>query len=403
MFWKIAWRNIWRNKRRSIIVMISVAVGIVATVLTDTLSMGMIVQMLDNQIGAHISHIQIHREGFHDNPIIQSVVPNPSAVEAAIAREPDVIAFSKRVITHGLLSSANSSSGISLVGIEPDREDKVTKIKNSLIAGRYLAARNEIVLGKMLAEKLGVGLGDKVVALASARDGRVGSDVFRIVGMYETFSSEFDKVFIYIALDNAQEMLSLGNDVSELALLVRGREGVSGVKDDLARRLGDKYEVLTYAELLPLLVMQIDIYRESMIVFYAIIGIALIFGIVNTMLMSVFERIHEFGVLMAVGMNNKRLFWMIILEALTLGLLGTVVGFIVGYFIYLPLSHSGIDLSLFSEGLKSFGSGAIIYPILTIDVVASALLIVPFIAVLGAIYPAIKAVRLQPVNAIRYV
>ena len=404
MLWKLAWRNIWRNKRRSLIVMVSIVVGLVAIVLYDSLSVGMIMQMLENQIGSHVAHIQIHKKGFNDNKIIQNYVPHPEKVEAVLSRHPSVEHYSKRVLTFGILSSATNSSGVYLVGIVPEQEEKITKIKSSLVKGRYLSGKpHEIVIGEKLAEKLKVDIGDKVVAMASALKGNIGSDVFRVVGLYRTFSSEFDKIYVYITLENAQEMLQFRNHISEFAIITREPSVNIATKQSLLAELGDEYEVLTFQELLPLLVLQIDVYKESIFIFYAIIAIAMIFGIINTMLMSVFERIQEFGVLMAIGMRNSRVFTMVLLEAFFLGAIGTIIGFILGYLLYLPLSHTGVDLAMFSEGLESFGVGTVIYPILTIESILSALLVIPFISVIGAIYPAIKAVRLEPVNAIRYV
>jgi len=404
MLLKIAWRNIWRQRRRSIIVMISVAVGIVATLLTETVSMGMMIQMLENQIGSHVAHLQVHRKGFEANQVVQNYLPDRAKVEQLLRETPEVEHYSERVISFGLISSASSSSGVTIVGIDPQREEKVTTIERSLVAGQYLSSRrNGVVVGKRLAEKLGVRIGDKIVAMATALDGHVGSDVFRIVGLYQSFSSEFDKVYVYIPLTEAQEMLALDADVSEVAVILLNRDRLNQVQEALERGLGSSYEVLTYPEILPLLVLQLDLFQESMLVFYAIIGIALIFGIINTMLMSVFERMTEFGVLKAIGMRNGRLVAMILLEALLLGAIGAAGGFAVGYILYLPLSHSGINLSMFSASLNSFGVGAIIYPVLTVEGVLNALLIIPLIAVLGAIYPALKAARFRPVAAIRYV
>ncbi len=404
MLVKLAWRNIWRNARRSMIILLSVIVGLAAIVLYDSISVGMIRQMLDNQIGAHVSHIQVHNEGFSDNKIIQNYIPDPEKVEAAIQNTPHIRYYSKRVITFGILSSAYSSSGISLIGIDPGKEEQVTKIKESIIEGGYLSGKeHEIVIGKQLAEKLEVGVGDKVVAMASALSGNIGSEMFRVAGIYRTFSSEFDKTHIYVNLPGAQKMLELGNNISEFAVILDDLDQQQQIKTQLAAALNDHYEVLTYKELLPLLVMQVEVYQESIFIFYAIIAVAMIFGIINTMLMSVFERIREFGVLMAVGMKNRRLFWMILLEAFFLGTLGTGIGFVISYLLYLPLSNSGINLSAFSDSLTSFGAGTTIYPVLTVESVISALLVIPFIAVLGAVYPAFKAVRLEPMNAIRYV
>lgn len=404
MLIKLSWRNIWRNKRRSQIVVISIIVGVVAIILMDTLSMGMIRQMLENQIGSHVGHIQIHRNGFNDNKIIQNYLPDADEVEEVLKSTPEVIAFSERVLTLGLLSSATNSSGVFLVGIHPEEERNITTINGSIVKGNYLSGhKREIVIGEKLAEILGVELGDKVVAMASALDGTIGSDVFRVVGLYQTLSSEFDKTYIYIPIQNSQKMLDLAGHISEYVFLVENTKEVQDVKLSIKNHLGEKYEVLSYRDLLPTLVMYMDLYKQTIWIFYLIIAIAMVFGIVNTMLMSVFERIQEFGVLMAMGMKNGKLFTMILMEAFFLGVFGTIVGVLIGLIIYFPLTQSGIDFSTFSEGLTAMGSGAIIFPILTFQGFLSALVIVPFVSVIGAIYPAIRTVRLQPVSAIRYV
>jgi putative ABC transport system permease protein len=404
MLLSLAWRNLWRNRRRSIIVLISVAVGVVATVLLDTLSRGMIHQMLNNQVGSHVTHMQIHRKGFLKNPIIQNSIADPDKVIRALESTPGIAQYSARVVTFGLLSSATNSSGISLVGVDPDRENTLTTIQSSIVEGTYLTgAPHEVVIGKALAEKLSVGLGDRVVAMASAKDGHMGSELFRVVGFFETFSSAFDKSSVYIPRSSAQKMLGLASEVSEFAMLVVDPNRLTTLAGELQEKIGDDFEVLPYREILPFLVLQIDLYDQSMVIFYVIIGIALIFGIINTMLMSVFERIKELGVLKAVGMKNGRILAMILTEAMFLGVIGTAAGFVIGYLMYIPLSTSGLNLTTFSEGLRSFGVGAIVYPVFTAGVILNALLVIPLMAVVGAVYPAIRAMRLEPVRAIRYV
>lgn len=404
MLLKLSWRNIWRNKRRSIVVLISIIVGVIAIIFMDALTTGMLKQMLNNQIRANISHIQIHKKGFNDNKVVQNFVPDPGKVEQALNSNPNIEAYSKRVITFGLLSSASNSSGVFLTGVDQEREKEVSFIYSMVDEGNYLTGKSgEIVIGERLAEKLKVGLGDKVVALANTPEGNIGSDVFRITGIYKSPSSEFDKAFIYVNINDAQNMLDVNNNIYEYAIITDNFQNVATVRDELRTSLSDQHEVLSYQDLLPLMIMQVDMYRESMYVVNLIVGLALIFGIINSMLMSVFERINEFGVLMSIGMKNRKIFAMILMEAFTLGVIGTIIGLIGGYLFNMPLEHSGIDLSIFSESMESFGIGAILYPTVSFENIIATLIMIPFISVIGALYPAFKAIRLEPVYAIRYI
>ncbi len=404
MLLTIAWRNIWRNRRRSLIVLTSVAVGLVSILLNDGLSIGMVRQIFENQIGSHVSHIQIHSKGFNDNKVITNSMADPAKVEVVLSRTAGVVHYSPRVVTYGLLSSAVNSSGCTIVGIDPVEEREVTSISRSVVEGTYLTGKpHEVVIGKKLAEKLGVGIGDKVVGMASTVNGSVGADMFRIVGLFQTVSSEFDKSYMFISLRSAQEMLEMGSAVSEFAIITEDRREAEQISEKLKSALGPSYEVLTYADIMPLMISQMRIYEESMYIVYVIVGLAMIFGIVNTMLMSVFERIREFGVLMSIGMKNSRLVGMILLEAAVLGVVGAAVGLLAGLGLLIPLSHSGLHLSMFAESLTSFGTGSVIYPVLRPVAVVESMVIIPLIAVIGAIYPALKAIRFEPVRALRYV
>jgi ABC-type lipoprotein release transport system permease subunit len=404
MLFTIAWRNVWRNRRRSQIVMVSIIVGVVAVMFNDGLSTGMIHQMLDNQIGSHVSHIQIHAKGFNDNRVIQNYIHQPAVVEKALDHTRGVQHWSKRVTTFGLLSSAVNSSGGLIVGVDRNRETEVTSIKSSLVEGNYLSGKpHEVVIGRRLADRLKVGLGDKVVGMASTLGGHVGSDLFRVAGIFETVSSDFDKMYMFVSIESAQDMLELGDRVLEYAIIVDDISQVEKIKATLRQELGEDFEVLSYFDLLPLLVSQVEMYSQTMYIIYLIIGLAMVFGIINTMLMSVFERIQEFGVLMAIGMKNSYVFRMVMAEALILALLGTGIGLLLGVMLLLVLNSVGINFSMFAEGLTSFGVGAIIYPKLTINSIMSVVIIIPLTALLGSLYPAFKATRLQPVSAIRYV
>jgi putative ABC transport system permease protein len=404
MLLRLAWRNLWRNRRRSIIILASIIVGVVAMNFVDGLARGFTMQMFTNQLSAHTAHMQIHARGFNDNRIVQNFMVHPDSVEALLQNNPQVKHFSRRVSVFGLLSSASNSAGVSIVGIEPEQEAHVTTIKSSIVEGNYLGTgAHDIVLSRRLAQTLDIGLGDRVVAMASSLDGKVGSEMFRVVGLYQSASLSFDKMYVYTPLTTTQQMLGVGDRIAEFAVIANDVNMVQSLKQYAAAQLGSGYEVLSYHDLLPSLLSQIEMMSSLMSVFYLLIGSAMIFGIVNTLLMSVFERIREFGILKSIGMKNRLVFTMIETEAFLLGIVGTAVGTVFGVALNLYLSHEGLNLAVFSEGLAAFGSGAILYTVVEWSAVVTEVVVVLFICIIAAVYPAIRAMKLEPVQAIYFV
>jgi len=404
VLFKLAWRNIWRNKRRSVIVLTSVVVGVTASIVLDAFQNGMINQMLMNQISLNVSHMQIHKSGFNEDKAVKNFINKPGVIEKELSGNPNVKYFSKRVIAFGLISSTDNSSGVYIYGVEPDKEPNISMVKRSLIKGRYLSGKDrEILIGEKLSEKLAVDLGDKIVAMSNTPDGEIASEVFRIVGIFRSPSSDFDKTDIFIPLFTAQRMLELGSNVHEFAVIFNDYLQADKIAETIRDDIDSDYEVLSYNDILPLLVLQVDMYKEMVYIINFIIGLSLIFGIVNSMLMSVFERIQEIGVLMSIGMKNIKIIWMILFEAFILGALGTFLGILSGYIVFSLFLADGINLSVFAQSLQSFGVGAVIYPILSLENLVSLLIMIPFITLVGALYPAYKAVKLEPVYAIRYV
>jgi ABC-type lipoprotein release transport system permease subunit len=384
--------------------MTSIVVGVLMVFFTNGFMNGMLSQMLKNQISSSVSHILIHKKGFNDNKVIQSYIPDPTLVESVINNRSGIKSYSKKLISFGLLSSATNSSGVYINGVNPGKEKDVTKIKESIVKGTYLTEnKRDLVIGKKLAEKLEVEVGDKVVAMANTPDGSIGAEMFRIAGIYKTFSSEFDKIYIYANKEITQKMLEVEGKEYEFAIICNDYKQADAVKVKLKSQLPDDYEVLSYIDLLPMIIFQIDMSKNWMWILNIIVGVALIFGIINTMLMSVYERIQEIGVLMSIGMKNIKIISMITLEAFILGVIGTVGGVLFSLLVMWPFYNSGINLALFSEGLNSFGVGAVIYPVLNIDDFAATLIILPIVSVLAALYPAYKAVKLEPIYAVRYV
>jgi len=403
MLLKIAWRNIWRQRRRSLIVMTSIIIGNASILLYDSIAIGFTTQKLDNEIGSHIAHIQINSKGYNDNKVIGNKIETPELVKNKIQNLHFVSNYSTRIITFGMVTSAENSSGAKLVGINPENESKLTSIKSVIVKGEYVNKNGDILIGTDMADKLNVDIGDKIVMTAAAVDGSVQSELFRVCGIFRSSSSEFNKNYVYVNISTANILLKMDNAVTQFALLINNIEKTASYQETIANILGSEFEVFSYADLLPLMIIYVDLAKQMMIILYIIIGIAILFGIINTMLMSVFERIQEIGVLMSIGMRNNKIFLMIVQEAFLLGTIGTLIGTIIGLAFYYYFASTGIDLSSFSKSLESFGIGSLIFPILDQTIILRSLIIMPLTTVLGAIYPAIKAIKLQPTEAMRYI
>ncbi len=401
---RLAWRNIWRNRRRSLIILASVIIGLAATVFSDNVMRGFVHQTFENQLGTSTGHIQVHTPGFRSNQVLDNYIDGPERIRSVLGDETALKAFSERVLANGIVSTARNSTGARIVGIYPEQEMRVSTISTMVTDGTYLTGEpREVLLSQRLAQTLDVRLGERIVTMAANSEGSVGSDVFRVVGLYQSPNAAFDKVNLFVPAQDLQRMLGVGDRIAEVAMVLHDSKQADAVAASLQRSLGSAYEVLPFRELLPAMVVYLEITEQSMAVFYAIIGLAMIFGIANTMLMSVFERITEFGVLKSIGLKDSSLFVMVLTEAALLGLLGIIGGAVLGMLVTAPFFSSGINFGWFSEGLRSWGIGAIIYPVVEPVGILEGLLVIEIVAIAAAILPAIRAMRLLPIDAMRHV
>ncbi len=406
MLIKLAWRNIWRNYRRSLIILAAISVGLAGTVVSQGFMTGMGRQMVENAIGSHIGDLQIHRKGYHINPVIALTLSGGDTLLKMVQATPGVRVAAPRVLNTGLASSPEASAGVLVVGIDPTLEPRITYISRRIVAGRYLETGDSlvVVIGKALARKLQVQLGEKVVLMGQSLGPELGSGAFRVVGIFETVSSSFDRGTVFVPIGAAQTMFSLGDRISEVVLRVTSQDRLAGVQRSLQSRLDpDRYEVLSWHDVAPILVKEYEVFQQFMYLFYLIIFVAVGFGVVNTMLMAVFERVHELGVLMAMGARPALVFRMILWESAFLGLLGVGTGNLVTFPLIAVLKARGVDLSIFADTLSGMGLGTLIYPFLTTTDVVGAAVAVVIITVAASVYPALKAARLRPVEAMRFV
>lgn len=405
---KLAWRNIGRGWRRSAVVLSSITVGLVAAILLLAWMKGMIFQMADNAIRMHLAHLAIQAPGYQQNPDVQRNLGARASELLSIAEQRSDLAASPRVRGDGLVQSVRRSLRVAVVGVDPLREARVSVVPHQIVAGEFLIGGSRprsrqlppIVIGLEMATRLRVDLGDKVVLHVP---GETGLGAFRIRGLYRTSSTEFDRSVAYMHRPDALELFAVDGP-SEIAIALDDPERGVAVQAWLRSKIpGERAEVLRWQEREPRLASMLEIAGSTSWIFYSLIFIAMAFGIANALLMAVYERIREFGVLRSLGLNSQRLVLMILLEALLLTIVGAGLGLAIGWPLVAWLSEVGIDMSWFSAALEGWGIGAIIYPRTDAWDLVSPLVLAVVTGVIAAAWPALKAARLRPAEALRAV
>jgi ABC-type lipoprotein release transport system permease subunit len=404
MFFQLGWRNIWRNRRRTVVILIAVIIGVWSMIFLGALMRGIADQFVRNSIKTLTGHIQIHHPGYRDDPVVENSMTDPSEVEAALTKFlPDGSQWAPRVRVNAVATNARHSTGVTMVGIDPPREAAISFIGNAVTEGRYLNSDDPygIVVGKALVDKFETQLGYKLVLMSQDTEGEIASRSFRIIGIYRAEMEATEKQFVFVTISAAQEMLKLQDGISEIAILlpVHGEaEQVAGVLR--AKLPATRYEVHTWQELQPMVTAILKMYDFFIYIWFLVVFIAMGFGIVNTTLMAVFERIREFGLFKALGMKPRWIIQEVIIESFFLLILGMIIGNALGFLSVLALSVHGIDLSALAAGTEYWGMSRIIYPSIIGQDVIMANLVVFFLGLVVSLYPAMKAARFTPVEAL---
>jgi putative ABC transport system permease protein len=401
MILKIAWRNIWRNKVRSIVVIASVSVGLFAAMFIDAFFWGLAKQDISNAVETQLSHIQMHNPAFQDDKEPADTIGNLAETVYQLKKDTNVQTISVRVVATGMISSSLTASGVEVHGIVPSEEKLISSISNDMVEGSYFTdtKKNEILIGEKLVEKLGVKLRSKIVLTFQSNMGDLTSGSFRIEGIFRSRNTGFDEMTVFTRFDDLGQLLGTGNGVHEIAIMLKDGQKV----DDVAGGFKKQFPLLlvqTWKEIEPEMAILTSIFGELMYIIIGIILLALMFGIINTMLMAVLERQREFGMLMAIGMDKRRVFMMVMLESVMLTCVGIPVGILLTLGTVSILSRHGIDLYSFSKALSQFGFSNIVYPELESSVFLPVILMTALTAIFSGIYPAIKALQLKPAVAI---
>lgn len=402
MLLKIAWRNIWRSRTRSLVVIGAIVIGVWAEIFLMSFSSGMMKSYINNAIRDELSHIQFHHPGFPEEKEVVFYFEDATGLLERLGAEDQVQAATVRSLANAMISSAKGARGVQVKGIVPEMEARVTQLDKKIVEGNYFeeGKSNQIIISRSLAEKMNVKLRSKLVLTFTNLDGELTAGAFRVVGLFQTENLMFDNALVFTTHHDFNRILGKDDIAHEAALFLNDPD----LSDTIAQVLQAKYPeflVESYNQLAPELELFNASMRISTTLFTVILMLALIFGIINTMLMAVLERIKELGILMAVGMNKARVFFMIMLETVMLGIVGAPIGLGLAFATVTYFHKTGIDLANWSEALRQFGMGGIVYTSIEPALFAELAVAVLITALLGSIYPALKAIRLRPVEAIR--
>lgn len=406
VFMLIAARNIMRNRRRTAITAGGTAFGIIAFVFLFGYFDGFSEDLIENSTRYVTGHVQVERTGFRQDHAPELAFEGSAALLQQLRAVPDVAAAAPRVQGQALASSAAKSEGILLLGIVPEAEREVTFIHRTLVEGKPLAsgAERDILVGRKLAERLAVRLGEKVVVMAQDANGELGTAAYRIGGIFATESASFDGAMAFVTLPAAQSLLALGSRISTINVRLRDRATLADGLPELRRRVAPSgLSVEPWPALLPQVDDMVRLIRVMSNIMLAVAFVVIAMAIMNTVFMAVAERTREFGVMMALGTPPAAIQRMVVYETLLLMLLASFIGYGVGVALVSTFGREGIDLSGFFRGYSAIpGLTGIVHPKVVAGHIGLPALALFAASVLVSLFPAARAARLDPVRAIRH-
>ncbi len=400
---RLAWRNLWRNHRRSLIMLSAIALGVWGMIWMTALMRGMVDQMIDNSIRTLSGHIQIHAPGYLDDPSVEHLLPavDRSPALQDLLESKDVVAWSERIRVPAVIRSEREVYAVTLVGIDPDREQGLSFIEESITDGEYISSVDDkrLLVGRKLLERLETKLDRRVVLMSQDPENNIAERGFRIGGVFDTDPQATETSYIFGGLETVRKMLNLGPGVSEISLLGHDYRKLDTLKKKTQSAAMENADVKTWAEQDPYMGTMLNVMDGFILVWFTIIFLALSFGLVNTLLMAVFERTREIGLVQALGMKSSNILLMVLVESIIMLIIGLVAGNILTWLTILPI-QDGIDISGVAEGLEWAGMSSTLLPALLVKDVLLANAVVLVLGILASLFPAWRASRKVPIEAI---
>lgn len=398
----VAWRNLWRNHRRSLIMLAAIAIGLWGMIWMTALMRGMVDQMIDDAISTLSGHVQIHAEGYLDDPSVEHTIPaaGDNMVLLGLLNSPQVSAWSQRIRVPAVIRSEREVYGVTLVGIDPQREQGLSFIADSIVDGHYLQSPDDrhVLLGRKLVEQLQTRLGQRIVLMSQDPGNNIAERGFRIGGIYDTDLQATETSYVFAGIETVRSLLKMGSGVSEISLLGDDYRNPEGLAAEVRAAAGAA-ETKTWLQLDPYMASMLDVMDGFIVIWFSIIFLALSFGLINTLLMAVFERTREIGLIQALGMPPASILYMVLIESVIMLLIGLLAGNLLSWLTILPI-QDGIDISGIAQGLEWAGMSSTLLPAVKSSDVLLANAIVLLLGVAASLFPAWRASRKVPVEAI---
>jgi putative ABC transport system permease protein len=404
----MAWRNIWRSPWRSGVVVGAMALGVWAGIFMMGLAQGVNDTRTANALDDYIGHAQITDSSFIDNQEVQAIIADPHAWTAALDAHPEVESWSERLLITAVMQSGAASAPVQVLAVDPEREAQVFKAPRRMHEGAFDSTG--ITLGLKLAEQLGAGLGDRVVLTFQDLRGEIHSSLYQVSGTYDGISNLVEGIQVYVPLaELAPELLGNSDSLSQpmvthqIHFRVRNLDSLDQTVSELTAAVANPGSSVlrTWRAISPDLRYADEVLAQSLLLFMAVILFAMAFGILNTMLMAILERTRELGMLLAIGMTRRKVFRLVVLETLLLSFAGLPLGLLLGHLTIAVTSRTGISLTGVEKGMAELGLQSTIYPVPVPEYFLPVALLVAVLGLLSSLYPARKALKLNPIESMR--
>lgn len=400
---KLAWKNLWRNRHRTAITMAAVFFAVILATLVSSLQKGVFDNLIRNMVSFYTGYVQVHARGYWDEQVLDNSFEQRAGTEAVLLRNPGVEGLAPRLESFALAASEEVTRGCLLVGMDPEPEDRITRLKEKLVKGRYVSpADNAALLAQGLATRLRLGVGDTVVLIGQGYHGAMAAGKYPVQGLLKFGSPDLNERAVFLPLEAARELYAAPGMLTSYVLSLSEPDELDAVATGLRGRVDSSYEVMTWEEMMPDVKQHIRTDTASMSIIIGVLYLLICFGIFGTLLMMMVERRYELGMLVAIGMKKRKLGALLLVESVFTVLTGCLLGLLTSIPLVYYLNRHPIRIGgEMARSYERFGFEAVFPTSTDASIFWTQGVIVLVLGLVLSLYPVLKVLRLEVVGAMR--